>query len=270
MRGLSLNLYKLCIQALLWRQSKCSLLFLLLLLNLSFFSQAEKFLTIGLPQEGYAPFIIVGDNKPRGILIEPLQLAAEKVGINLKYVYMPEKRSVTMLEKHQLDARMESKLWVNNPGDYLWSEAITQLEDVLVYHKDAFPAFDPDKQLAGAHIITHLGYSYPDLQPLFDQGILYRQDFSTEYEMLSTLVRLVEGVNRTAVMNKQVAMWLIKSTPKLQNRFVFSLRIVGSAPLQFQFAKTERLAPIVKDINTELRKLKASGSIQAIADKVLQ
>ncbi|WP_281557028.1 transporter substrate-binding domain-containing protein [Thalassomonas sp. RHCl1] len=245
-------------------------MFLLFMLSFSSFALAEKFLSIGLPQEGYAPFIIVSDNKPRGILIEPLQLAAEKLGLSLKYVYMPEKRSVDMLNRYQIDARMESALWVSNPGDYLWSEAITQLEDVLVYHKDAWPGFDPDKKLAGAHIITHLGYSYPDLQPLFDQGILYRQDFSTEYDMLSTLVRLVEGVNRTAVMNKQVAMWLIKSSPKLQNRFEFSQRIVGSAPLQFQFAKTERLVGIIKDINVELKKLKASGSVQAIADRVLQ
>ncbi|WDD97082.1 substrate-binding periplasmic protein [Thalassomonas actiniarum] len=243
---------------------------LLLLLIFSPLCLSEKFLSIGLPEDGYAPFIILKDNKPKGILIEPLQLAAEKLGITLKYTYMPEKRSVDMLDKYQIDARMESRRWVDNPGDYLWSEAIADLEDVLVYHRDAKPGFDPDQALDGAHIVTHLGYSYPDLQPLFEQGVIFRQDFSSEFAMLSTLVRLVEGVNRTAVMNKQVALWLIKSSPKLQNRFVFSRRIVGSAPLQFQFAKTDRLSAMVKELNRELKKLKADGSLEAIAASILE
>lgn len=234
-------------------------------------SYADKmFLSVGIPVEGYAPFIIMNNNQPSGILIESLELAAKNLAIEIDYVFVPEKRSNNMLKKYLIDARMESKLWVDNPENYLWSEPVTILEDVLVFHRASAADFESEQGLTGTQIITHLGYSYPGLQPMFEQGIIFRQDFSSEIEMLTTLARPVSGVNRAAVMNKQVAMWLIKSTPKLQNRFLFSKHIVGSAPLQFQFAKTDELTKTVAHLNIELKKLKKSGALAAITTRILE
>jgi len=230
----------------------------------------KQSLSVAIPIEGYAPFIIIGKNQVHGILIEPLQLAADKLGIELTYVYYPEKRSQAMLEKNLVDARMESELWVDNPQDYLWSEPISPLEDVFVFHKDSKSKFETNADLADSQIITHLGYSYPTLQPLFEQGIIHRMDLSSEFDMLNHLFRPHPGVNSAAVINKYVALWIIQSTPKLQNRFLLSKRRVGIAPLQFQFAKNKRLEKIVKQINAELRKLQNDKTVEKITARILK
>ena len=243
----------------------------LLCILVSILTHANKqSLSVAIPRDGYAPFIIIEHERVYGILIEPLQLAADKLGIELTYVYYPEKRSQAMLDKNLVDARMESELWVDNPQDYLWSEPISPLEDVFVFHKDSKSKFETNEDLANSQIITHLGYSYPILQPLFEQGIIHRMDFSSESEMLNYLFRPHPGVNSAAVINKSVALWIIQSTPKLQNHFLLSKRRVGIAPLQFQFAKTKRLEKIVTQLNAEIRQLKEDKTVEKITARVIR
>ncbi len=243
---------------------------LLISLLLSVFSYANnKSLSVAIPKEGYAPYIIIENGQVFGILIEPLQLAAKNLGIELTYAYYPEKRSQAMLERGLVDARMESKLWVDNPQDYLWSEPITSLEDVFVFNKDSKSSFETDQDLVGAEIVTHLGYTYPTLQPLFEQGVIHRMDASSERDMLNHLFKPIPGVNRASVINKYVATWIIQSTPMLHNRLLLSKRRVDIAPLQFQFIKNNRLEEIVKQLNTELRKLKDDRTIEKITNRII-
>ena len=227
-------------------------------------------LTVALPNEGYAPYIIIEQEQVSGILVEPLQLAASNIGLDLHYVYYPEQRSKLMLENKQIDARMESEQWVDNPEDYLWSEAITVLEDVLVFNTHSELRFERKTDLIGGSIIAHLGYSYPTLQPLIEQNLLQRVDFASSYEMLSHLYRPLAGVNRAAVMNRYVAMWLIHSTPKFEGQFALSKQPIASAPLQFQFANNPRLAAIVSKLNQQLRQLKSANRIQQLTDTILK
>ena len=227
-------------------------------------------LTVALPNEGYAPYIIIDQEQVSGILVEPLQLAASNIGLDLHYVYYPEQRSKLMLDNKQIDARMESEQWVDNPQDYLWSEAITLLEDVLVFNQDSAVRFESETDLIGGTIITHLGYSYPTLQPLIEQNLVQRVDFLSSYEMLSHLYRPIAGVNRAAVMNRYVALWLIRSTPKFEGQFVLSKRPIASAPLQFQFVNNPRLVPVVTKLNQQLRQLKGANRIQQLTDSILK
>lgn len=234
---------------------KCLLLSWFLLFSAASYSD-NKILTIGIPIDGYAPYVIIVNGKVFGILIEPLQLAAENIGVKLVYKFLPEKRSLEMLKQNLIDGRMESSLWVENPEDYLWTEPVTLLEDVFVFHKASNSLFETDESIIGGEIVTHLGYSYPSLQPLFTKGVIYRNDFSSELEMLNSIIKPIDGVNRAAVMNKEVALWLINRNPKLQNRFLFSKRLVDAAPLQFQFNKNTTLEQTINQLNTELKKLK--------------
>lgn len=227
-------------------------------------------LTVALPQDGYSPFIIVEQEQVGGILVEPLQLAAANIGIALNYVYYPEQRSRLMLEQNLIDARMESEQWVDNPQDYLWTEAITQSEGVLVFNKHSSVVFETEKDLIGGVIVTHLGYSYPTLQPLIEHNLLQRVDFSSDYDMLNHLYRPLAGVNSVAVMNRHVALSLINSTPKFQGQFLLSKRQIATAPLQFQFAKSQRLATIVTKLNQQIRRLKRDNRIQQITDRILK
>lgn len=155
---------------------QCAVLSFFLLFSVSSYSD-NKTLSIAIPMEGYAPFIIIDNGKVFGILIEPLQLAAENIGVKIIYKFLPEKRSLEMLELNLIDARMESSLWVKNPEDYLWTEPVTLLEDVFVFHKESNSDFETDEALIGGEIVTHLGYTYPSLQSLFTKGVIYRKIF---------------------------------------------------------------------------------------------
>ncbi|GLX79218.1 hypothetical protein tinsulaeT_25580 [Thalassotalea insulae] len=244
------------------------LCFLLMLLTFPCYSEPKQ-LKIAVPEDGYAPFIIINNEQITGILIEPLQLAAANIGIELTYVYAPEKRSQLMLDIHDVDARMESKVWVSEPENYWWSEPITVLDDIFVYHKQSKTDFETEQALAGAELVVHLGYVYPTLQPLIDANVIHRADFSSEFAMLQSLSRATPDIKRVAVMNKDVALWLINSTPKFQNTFLFSKYVVASAPLQFQFAKRPELKNLIDNLNKELVQLKQTGTIEKISAKTL-
>ncbi|WP_448563317.1 substrate-binding periplasmic protein [Thalassotalea ganghwensis] len=226
-------------------------------------------IVIGVPDAGYPPFIIIKDKHVSGILIEPLELAAKNIGVTISYTFLPENRSKVMLDHHSIDARMESVEWVSNPEDYLWSEPITQLDDILVYHKSAQTDYETEQALYGSELIAHLGYTYPTLEPLIKDKRLKRLDFTSERKMLQGLYLTKAGSKRVAIMNKYVAQWLIKETPQFHNTFKFSERVIATAPLQFQFDKRDELAPIVAKLNHELRKIKKNKVVEQIAQNIL-
>lgn len=88
--------------------------------------------------------------------------------------------------------------------------------------------------------------------------------------MLNSIIKPIDGLNRAVVMNKEVALWLIKNNPKLQNRFLFSKRLVDVAPLQFQFIKNTVLERMVKQLNKELKKMKDDHIIDKITSNILK
>ncbi len=242
----------------------------LILVPLTFSSYGkQQQLNVAIPEHGYAPFIIIDKNEFTGILLKPLQLAAHNIGIELTYRYAPEKRSQLMLDAHDVDTRMESTAWVETPEDYWWSEPITMLDDVLIYHKSSTTDFETDQALTGAELITHLGYFYPTLQPLIEANIIQRSDFSSEFAMLQSLARPTPGVKRVAVMNKDVALWIIKAHAKFQDTFLFSERVIDTAPLQFQFAKRPELRTVIDQLNAELTKFKHKHIVEKISERIL-
>jgi len=228
----------------------------------SFVSYSDnKTLSVAIPTEDYAPFIIIKNEHVSGLLVDPLRLAAQKIGVKLIFKFLPEKRSQEMLSRHLIDARIDSSTWVKNSEAYLWSEPIVLIEEVFIYHKNSITNFETNEALNGAEIVTHFGYSYPNLQVLMKNKLINRKDYSSGLEMLSSLIRPIDGVNRAAVMNKEVALRIIKNTPKLKNIFLFSKRVVGSASLQFQFAKNKGLEITVNQLNTEFKKIKEAKLI---------
>ena len=237
----------------------------LLSLSLSSWAFAEtQTLKVAVPASGYPPFIIVEQGTVTGIVIEPLLEAAAAAGIQVDFVFLPERRARKLLDNLQIDGRIESADWVEDPHTFLWTDPIAQVDDVFIYHERAATGFETDVAIQGAEIIAHLGYGYPALQTLFDSGVLSRRNYPSEQKMLTSLLRYSPHTKRAAVMNKQVACWHIDKDSRFQGRFKFSKRVVGSAPLQVQLANTPRLRPLHAALNTQLRRLQADGSIARI------
>ena len=226
-------------------------------------------ITLALPAEGYAPYIIIKEEDVSGILIDVLTLAAQQISMEIAFEYMPEKRSRVMLDEGRIDGRMESPRWISDPEDYFWSEPIVNINDLFVYRQMDRNVFESDADMKGAVLITHLGYGYPTLQSLFDKGLVTRNDFSTEVGMLKQLKRKNGPVIKAAVMDKHVALWLIKHRKEFKGSFKFSKRLIDSTPLHVQFTASEKVKEWLPKLNMQIRKLKRSGAVDAIIKDTL-
>lgn len=232
-------------------------------------SDADNNLAVAIPPNGYPPFIIVNHKEPSGILIEALKQAAAPHHIQLVFHYFPEKRAARLVDLKQIDVRMESPAWVDQPDKYLWSEDIIQLADIIISNKHNNYVDKNNHALAGYEIATHLGYGYPTLEALFQSGKATRKDYSTEIDMLTAVAQKRDVTKRVTVMNRQVAQWVLKDHKELANHLVFSDRILDSAPLKFQFADTEKNRKLVPLINASIKKLRAEKRLEAISKQFL-
>ncbi|SFM34783.1 amino acid ABC transporter substrate-binding protein, PAAT family [Marinobacter zhejiangensis] len=236
---------------------------------------------VAIPAEGYPPYIItpgtpgVGEleQAPTGIVIEVLKIAAARENIDLVFRELPELRAQKMLDEGEVDVRMESPHWVEHPENYLWSDMVTSVNDVFVFAAGAENYFETDEDILGAEIVTHLGYRYPTLEPLFDRGDLIRNDRQTEGFMLTAIVhgRYVgfETAKRAAVMDRLVAQWLMQREPRYQGQFRFSNRLVASAPVQFMVARKPGHAELVSRINRQIERLRSRGVVEDITHQMI-
>lgn len=224
---------------------------------------------LAVPGAGYPPYIVVNGSDVSGIMPEILTQATDKYGYDLQFQFIPENRSLLLLKEQEIDARMESPAWIDNPSEFYWSEPVVEITDHFVFNKLSPNYFEDSKQISGAEIVTHLGYGYPTLQKLFDEKIVSRKDFRTEIAMLDSLLRKEVDVKRAAVMDLHVAMWLIRSNPRFKDKLSFSERVVDRMPLHFQFAKTNRLKLFVQHFNSYIDQIRRDGEMHEIIMKYL-
>ena len=215
-------------------------------------AEAVGTLRLSVPDDGYPPYVVLQEGEPQGLLIKPLREAARRAGIELEFVLLPEMRSQYMLDSGHVDGRMESPDWTANPDDYLWSDLVVWLDDVLIYRNDQPFDLEYEEGLQGGEIITHLGYVYPALEPAFASGSLTRRDKLTEQDMLNTLLLSQSETARALIMGRDVAQWYLAAQPALQALpLSFSKKIYGCAPMGFQFARNERVQALVQRLNKE-------------------
>jgi polar amino acid transport system substrate-binding protein len=228
--------------------------------QLSFASDVK----FAVPPAGYPPYIIINGSNLQGIIIETIQKAAKASSIELEFVFLPERQAQIQLDTKQIDMRMESPGWVKNPSRYIWSEPITSIKDIFVFHRKTPNVFESDESLIGSVINTHTGYSYPTLKELFEKGQLIRNDFSTEIAMLLDLFDNQEGVKKAAVIDQYVVKYLMSSNVSLKENIVFSRRHIDYNYLHFQVLKSPKMHHILTKLNFEIKKMKRVGVIDKI------
>jgi len=215
---------------------------------------------------GWPPYLIVdadgkvGEKENKGILMDIFTEIARILEYRVNIVSYPEKRDMVMLDKGLIDFRFDGKKWVDNPDRYFWSDPILESSDVLVFRKDDPVRFKNLWDLAGTTLITHLGYNYPPLSPYFTSGRIKRSDAPNNQSML----RMLKGERGdAAVMNKRVALWVMKNSRFLsRSGFSFSSP-VDSSPMALQYFSPEWHA-FIRGFNRELAEMKADGRIKEI------
>lgn len=182
---------------------------------------------------------------------------------------MPENRSLHALRAKEIDVRMESPAWTDNPEQFVWSDPVVEIHDQFVFNKRLENHFESDESMVGAEIVTHLGYGYPTLQGLFDSKTITRRDYRTELAMLNSLLRESFEDKRAAVMDRHVALWLINRNPRFKDKLAFSERIVDSMPLHYQFAPSARLERFCHKLNRYIETIRQNGDMHEIIKRAL-
>ena len=227
--------------------------------------ESQKTITVSLGG-GWPPYLIVDPEqngpkgKRQGILMDIFRRIARTLRYEVKTVCYPEKRDHVMLDKGLIDFRFDGRKWVDNPDRYFWSESILRASNVLVFRKEDPLRFNHLEDLSGKTVITHLGYTYPTLNPYFSSGRIRRSDAASQQYML----RMLDAERGdAAIMNKRVALWVMKNSRSLSSSdFTFSSP-VDSSRMALLYTRPEWHG-FVKDFNRELSKMKIDGRINGI------
>lgn len=205
---------------------------------------------LAVPEDAYPPYIITNEQHEviGGLLIDPLKEALDALAVELKIHTVPIMRSRLMLEDDQMDGVMHSPDWVEDSTQLLWLDLGVWVVDRLYFKSDAANPPEKLQQLERTELITHIGYIYPNLESLIQQGKVARLDQYSGEEMIRALVGAPQGSERFMVMDSNVWQWH-QSRVSGSNQLQESSLLVGCAPLQIRLAnnnKMQRLQPLIQ------------------------
>ncbi len=240
---------------------------LTLLVLLLLFKTAPVFssqqIVFNITSKGLPPYMIKEAGQPdSGIMLDVLQLIADKHNYSVKPVGIPKKREISQLDLGKLDAVPLAMEWVPHPENYAFTDPVVKARDVLFSLKSSPVRLNDIKELFGKKLGTHLGYHYPTLEDYFNSNQIQRSDAGTEKEMLGMLIyERTQG----AVLNELVGQWLIKNNPLWQHQFYISKKAINQVDYRIMFNK--RWHKFVKLFNQELAIMKQDGQLQAIISR---
>lgn len=140
------------------------------------------------------------------------QAVARGLGLNLEYVVRPRRRIEDALRKGEADlVCLIRPEWISEPlrSQLQWMPVpFSETLDQLVAGPGVAPPASLDG-LQGERIGTVLGFVYESLQPLFEQGLLVRDDAISEAQLAEKLLR---GHNRYAMMERAQLNYLARQS----------------------------------------------------------
>ncbi len=225
----------------------------------------NKEIIVGFNNVSWPPYLVEEPNgKIHGIMIDVMKAIASKHGLSVKITPLPEKRAIRGMAGGDIDAYTKAKEWVDDPNAYLWTDPVLDSTDVLIFPKDRPIHFETPDDLKGKKIGAILGYRYPLLVPYFADGRINRDDVKKDSLMLA---KLLKGRDDAAIINKHVALWVIRQNPEFKGKFAFSEKPVGTAGCRFMFTPKQSWGPFIEIFNKELAAMKGDGRLEAIIRK---
>jgi len=222
----------------------------------------QPVLRFSVPESWSMPLIrIEGDQPAEGLLYDLMQAAAKEAGARPEYHIMARLRLEEAMHSGDIDVRCHvSTQWLNDrPGDFIWSIPLIHQRDLLVGRiGDSTPM--PPERLPAQAIGTVLGYTYPTLQPLLDQGRLSREDSRSQ---LLVLQKLQAGRYRHAISNQLSLQWFNQGLPaeqQLQTLAVLEEQDLGCMVRNDPAIPTQGLL-------RALVRMKQSGEIERIVQR---
>ncbi|KQQ54475.1 amino acid ABC transporter substrate-binding protein [Pseudomonas sp. Leaf127] len=238
-----------------------SLLLSLLLAGLPVRAANEPPLRFSVSESWSMPLIHIEGHQPTtGILFDIMHSLARQVGRTPEFHVLPRLRVQTALALGEIDIRCyTSPAWLSSlSGDYFWSLPILTQRDMLLASPETAGPYPEqfDNEVVG----TVLGYTYPELQHLFDNHNLLREDARNEEQVLR---KLVAGRYNYAVGSQLAMDWINRELPARRRLKIVSL--ISEQPAGCMIRNDPAL-PAQKILRTLLR-MKMSGELQQIVDR---
>lgn len=221
---------------------------------------APRVLLFNVSPAGYPPYTIVHkDGSASGIMWDVLTHIASRHGIQVKAVRVPRKRVDTFILDGRLDATARAVEWTTHPERFLFTDPIINTEEVFFSLKTRPFQYAAPDSLRGQTVITHLGYEYPKIKPMFDSGAAKRFDVERDVDMFRFVL---QGKSfHELIAERHVGEWIIRQHG-WKGRFTYAptpLTRLGF-PLMFN----RRWKGFVSQFNRDLRQMKKDGELAAI------
>lgn len=219
----------------------------------------ESTLRLNVSPEGYPPYLIVSDQGYSGIVWDIVTTIGSKLGFKVVAVKVPRKRVDEMLLKGYLDATPRAREWVSDPDPFLFTDPMVFIEEIFFVRAQSDFRYESPESLEDRTIVTHLGYLYPALEPIFQSGMAERFDVPTDKDMFRYLFH---GERFDAVIaDRLVGQWIIRNE-NLQGQ----LRMTDNYISQhgFRLMLRDDWQHFAEAFNRALFQLRQSGELEEI------
>jgi polar amino acid transport system substrate-binding protein len=221
--------------------------------------QSTKTLRFNVSPNGYPPYLIVKNNQPAGIMWDVVTLIAERIGYDVVAEQVPRKRVDTMLQEGYIDSTPRAIEWTDNPEQFLFTDPVVAVEEVLFIPAGSDLHYGKPEDLFNRTIVTHLGYSYPKLEPHLENEKIKRFDVARDRDMFTFLLH---GKHfDAAVADRLVGQWILLNDG-LQGQFRISEETISNYPFRLMLRRD--WTDFAKQFNEELASVRDSGELDTI------
>ncbi|WP_323752596.1 substrate-binding periplasmic protein [Marinobacter sp.] len=220
---------------------------------------SAKTFHLNISPHGYPPYLIVGGDAPSGILWDVMTTIVPRLGYELIPKKIPRKRVDNMLLDGYIDGTLRATEWTDNPEDYLFTQAVVYVEEVLFFEQDSELDFSQPADLFGHTIVAHLGYQYPVLAPYFEQEEIKRFNVSSDKDLFRYL--LLGDRFDAALADRLVGQWILRNEG-LTHQFRTSTKNISEYGYRLMLRKD--WTDFAQAFNRELSAMRENGELDAI------
>ena len=220
-------------------------------------------LRLNVSTNGYPPYLIVNENRQYGgIAYDVVTRIAGRMGYAVEALEIPRKRVDSLLQQGLLDATPRAREWTQEPENFLFTDTIVPVEEVLFTTADSKFRFRGINHLKEVTLVTPLGYHYPQLEPLFNSGRIDRYEVPKDRDVFTFLLH-GRGID-AGVADRLVGQWIIR-----QNGWQGKFRHSDEAISEFGYRLMVRpgWTSFVEAFNRRLAAMKASGELDEILNQ---
>lgn len=231
----------------------------LFLICLSFNALGE---TLHIVTEPWAPYVYVEDGEPRGLDYDTTMIVFERLGINVKWEFLPWKRCLSMLKQGQADGALDIFQRVERDDLLLYpSEPLSYVEWVLFYanaHPHLFLTLD---DLTGLAIGVSPGYLYSNE---FDASTLFIREPAASHE--ANFGKLLLGRVDMVITDRRVGQHVLDQM-KARDQITQSPTVISREAQYLALRKNAGMDLLVQRFGAELKRFKREPAYAALTSR---